>query len=54
MNNVMTTLLNIGFTEYEVKVYKTLLQHNNLSATEVSELSNVPRGRIYNILRTPY
>ncbi len=50
MVNIISELLEIGFTEYEAKVYSVLLKQNVASATEITKIGNVPRGRIYDIL----
>jgi len=48
-------LLNIfkqlGFTEYEAKVYLSLLGNHPASAYTVSQASGVPHSRVYDILR---
>ena len=50
MINIISELLEIGLTEYEAKVYSVLLKQNVASATEITKIGNVPRGRIYDIL----
>ncbi|MBI9101480.1 MAG: TrmB family transcriptional regulator [Spirochaetales bacterium] len=48
-------LLNIfkqlGFTEYEAKVYLSLLGNHPASAYTISQSSGVPHSRVYDILR---
>lgn len=43
-------LRKIGLTEYETKVYLTLLKHGQLTGGQVSKLSGVPHGRTYEVL----
>ncbi len=43
-------LRNSDLSNYEINTYMALLISNNLTAREVSENSNVPIGRIYEIL----
>ena len=42
--------MQAGLSEYEAKVYHALLKKHVLTATEVSRLSEVPRGKIYEVL----
>ncbi len=44
-------LANIGLNKYESSVYWTLLKKRELEASKLSQLSRVPIGRIYEILR---
>ncbi|WP_394743168.1 TrmB family transcriptional regulator [Natronococcus roseus] len=46
----MTDLRELGLSSYEEDVYRTLLVCGPATATEISSDSNVPRGRIYDIL----
>ena len=43
-------LRNSNLSNYEINTYVTLLKSNNLTAREISDKSNVPTGRIYEIL----
>src|SRR4030067_1614035 len=43
-------LRELGFSDYEIKVYITLLQYETLKGKDISEKSRVPNGRTYNIL----
>lgn len=43
-------LRSANLSNYEINTYITLLKSNNLTAREISEESNVPTGRIYEIL----
>jgi sugar-specific transcriptional regulator TrmB len=44
-------LANIGLNKYESSVYWTLLKKRDLEASKLSQLSRVPIGKIYEILR---
>ena len=46
----MTTLRKLGLTEYEEKIYLTLLREGSLTGGKVSKLSKVPHGRTYEVL----
>jgi len=52
MSDIAKKLLEIGFTEYEAKAYSAMLEQNMLTATEISKLSKIPQGRIYNVINT--
>lgn len=43
-------LRSANLSNYEINTYITLLKSNNLTARKLSEKSNVPTGRIYEIL----
>jgi len=43
-------LKNVNLSNYEINTYMTLLISNPLRASEISERSGVPIGRIYDIL----
>lgn len=47
----MSELREIGLTEYEEKIYLTLLKEGSLTGGQVSRLSNVPHGRTYEVLQ---
>lgn len=49
-SGVVETLKGMGFTEYEAKAYISLIGIGSATAREVSEISGVPRGRIYSVL----
>ncbi|MBP2029247.1 sugar-specific transcriptional regulator TrmB [Methanohalophilus levihalophilus] len=44
-------LADIGLSKYERSVYLTLLKERDLEASKLSQLSRVPIGKIYEILR---
>lgn len=48
--NILETLKNLNFTEYEAKAYLTLLEESPLTGYAVAKNSGVPRSRIYEIL----
>lgn len=47
---VIQQLVDLGFTEYEARVYTALVVGNKLSAREIYNLADVPKGRVYSIL----
>jgi sugar-specific transcriptional regulator TrmB len=49
-DNHIGQLTQLGLNIYEAKAYVALLGRDSSSATEVAELSGVPRQRIYDIL----
>lgn len=44
-------LMKIGLTEYESKVYETLVMEGDLTGGKVSKLSEVPQGKVYVVLQ---
>ncbi len=50
LDEVKEFLKNARLTNYEIKIYMTLLQTNNLNARDLSRKSGVPVGRIYDVL----
>ena len=48
----MATLRDLGLSEYEARVYRTLLRTGPTTAKELSEASDVPMGRIYDVLNS--
>jgi Cd2+/Zn2+-exporting ATPase len=48
--NLLTDLADLGFTEYEARVYLTLLSHHPLSGYQISVRSAVPRSMVYEAL----
>ena len=51
METILTNLKELGFTEYEGKVYMALINEHPLSAYNVSKNSGVPHSRVYDITR---
>lgn len=48
--NMVVQLKGIGMSEYESKVYLTLICINSASPRELHETTNIPRGRVYETL----
>lgn len=48
--NLLTDLTNIGFTEYEAKVYLALLSESPATGYQLSKTSGVPRSMVYDAL----
>ncbi|WP_324758832.1 TrmB family transcriptional regulator [Haloarcula sp. GH36] len=48
----MTDLGELGLSSYEEQVYRTLLVTGTGTAAAISEASDVPRGRIYDVLNS--
>ncbi len=48
---VLESLTMLGFTEYEAKAYTALVGLGMGTAREVHEISGVPHGRIYSVLK---
>jgi len=48
--NADTTLRKLGFTEYEIKIYLSLLQSANAKASDIAFVSQVPRNKVYEVL----
>ncbi|WP_336343186.1 TrmB family transcriptional regulator [Halalkalicoccus ordinarius] len=46
----MANLRDLGLSEYESRVYRTLLRTGPTTAKELSRASDVPMGRIYDVL----
>ena len=46
----VTALENLGLTEYEAKCYVALTRVSEGSAKEISQLSEVPRARVYDVV----
>jgi sugar-specific transcriptional regulator TrmB len=44
--------MNIGFTEYEARVYDVLINGGLMSANEITRHSGVQRGRVYDVLKS--
>lgn len=48
----ISSLQALGLNAYEAKAYLALLERNTLTATEVANLSGIPRARVYETLQT--
>ncbi len=49
-DKVTAALAGVGLTQYEISLYLTLIKHGPLNARDLSDKSDVPYSRIYNIL----
>ncbi|WP_416838819.1 TrmB family transcriptional regulator [Haloferax sp. DFSO52] len=50
-DTVRETLQDAGFTQYEADVYLALVKLGTATAIEVAEASDVPKSRVYDVLR---
>jgi predicted transcriptional regulator len=50
MNDIIKKLIQLGFNEYEAKVYLAIVMLSEGTAKEISEQSGVPRSRIYDVM----
>ncbi len=48
--NIITRLLEIGFSEYEARAYLSLLRHQPATAYEVAKKAGLPTSKIYEVL----
>lgn len=48
----MANLRDLGLSEYEARAYRALLQTGPITAKELSQVSEVPMGRIYDVLNS--
>lgn len=48
----MATLRDLGLSEYEARSYRTLLRLGPATAKELSRASDVPMGRVYDVLNS--
>ena len=46
----MASLRDLGLSEYEARAYRALLRSGPTTAKELSRTSDVPMGRIYDVL----
>ena len=46
------SLLNLGFSQYEITAYLSLIGHHPTNGSQLSRLSGIPRARIYDVLTT--
>ncbi|MBI9098185.1 MAG: TrmB family transcriptional regulator [Spirochaetaceae bacterium] len=51
LESILSNLKDLGFTEYEGKVYMSLINEHPMSAYNVSKNSGVPHSRVYDITR---
>src|SRR5512140_422521 len=52
MNELISKLKSLGFTEYESKIFLALLQGHFMSATEIAESAKIRRTDVYNVLNS--
>ena len=52
MENIINLMKKYNFTEYETKVYITLLEIGKSTGYEISKRSTVPRSKVYITLET--
>ncbi|WP_197409694.1 TrmB family transcriptional regulator, partial [Haloferax profundi] len=48
----MASLRDLGLSEYEARAYRALLRTGATTAKELSRASDVPMGRIYDVLNS--
>jgi HTH-type transcriptional regulator, sugar sensing transcriptional regulator len=46
----VSKLKELGLSEYEIQAYLCLLQKEQLTATEISKITNIPRTKIYSTI----
>ena len=51
MDENISVLKGIGFTKYEAQAYVTLTSLISATASEIAEKSNIPRSKIYDVLK---
>lgn len=52
MNELISRLKTLGFTEYESKIFLALLQGHLMSASEIAESAKIRRTDVYNVLKS--
>jgi len=50
VNNTVTKLIDIGFSEYEARAYMALVGTNPATAYEIARLSGIPSSKIYEVV----
>lgn len=50
-NNTIESLMNLGFSEYEAKIYLTLINNYPMTAYEIAKNSGVPTSKVYEALK---
>jgi sugar-specific transcriptional regulator TrmB len=48
--NMMTPLLELGLNKYEAKVYLTLVAEGTSTAKNISDITGIPYGKVYEII----
>jgi sugar-specific transcriptional regulator TrmB len=51
MRTIGSELMELGFSEYEAKVYLSLLRENPATAYEVGKSSGVPTSKVYEVIK---
>ena len=51
MDSAVFRLTQVGFTEYEAKAYRALLEEHPLTAYEIAKKSGIPTSKIYEVIR---
>ena len=51
MTEAVDLLQKLGFSEYEARAYRALLQHNPVTGYELAKVSGIPRPNIYPVLQ---
>ncbi|WP_101845351.1 TrmB family transcriptional regulator [Halobacillus sp. Marseille-P3879] len=51
MEEIISTLKEFGMTEYEAKIYITLLSHQPSNGNTIAKLSGVPAPKVYGVLQ---
>ncbi|WP_321417652.1 helix-turn-helix domain-containing protein [uncultured Methanomethylovorans sp.] len=51
MSSLIDSLRNLGFTEYEAKVFVALTRYGSGTATDLHMFSGIPRPAVYGVLR---
>jgi sugar-specific transcriptional regulator TrmB len=51
MDDAVTLMQQLGFSEYEARAYLALLQRNPLNGYELAKVSGLPRANIYAVLQ---
>ena len=49
-NDPIDSLVELGFSEYEAKVYVALLRENPVTGYQIAKVSGVPRSMVYEVL----
>ena len=52
MNELISRLKSLGFTDYESRIFLALLQGHLMSATEIADSAKIRRTDVYNVLKS--
>ena len=50
VNKIISHLIEVGFSEYEAKVYASLVKTNPATAYEIAKNSGIPTSKIYEVI----